>query len=105
MRLLVPLILAVPALFAAPARSADGPRGAGPGLRGVGGLVPADDAAGHETARQLAGETDVIVADAAGTTPDARAAAGIPQLLRGTDAVWLAPSISALDADAVARSL
>ena len=68
-------------------------RTAGLALRRVGVFVPSGDDAARASAQALANATEVVVV------------AAVAQLPTDIDAVWLPPSVSDADADAVARAL
>ncbi len=73
-----------------------------PGVKRVGVVVPAGAAA---LAKELRGEADVTVAESAGATPEARAAAAVAKLVPGADAVWLPQSVPDADAAAIAKAM
>jgi len=80
-------------------------RRAVPRLKRVAVYVPNGDEAAATNARELAAEFDVVVADAAGASADARATSAAAKLRQGIDAVWLPPSVAADDALAVAQAM
>lgn len=76
-----------------------------PGVKRIGVVITAGDEAAAALAKELRGEPDVEVAEPAGATPGARAAAVVAKLVPGTDAVWLPPSVPDADAAAIAKAL